>query len=46
MSDFQLDVDSPYPLPTREALAEKPNRVPYPQSEIKIGHYGEKLLSN
>lgn len=41
MSDFQLDVDSPYPLPTREALAEKPNRVPYPQSEIKIGHYGK-----
>lgn len=47
MSDFQLDVDSPYPLPTREALAEKPKRVAYPQTEIKIGHYGktvEKLI--
>lgn len=41
MSDFKLDVDSPYPLPTREALEEKPGRVPYPQSEIKIGHYGK-----
>lgn len=47
MSDFQLDVDSPYPLPTREALAGKPNKVNYPQSDIKIGHYGktvEKLI--
>jgi len=47
MSDFQLDVDSPYPLPTREALAEKPKKVNYPQTEIKIGHYGktvEKLI--
>ena len=43
MSDFQLDVDSPYPLPTREALAGKPNRVQYPQSEIKIGHYGKTV---
>ena len=41
MSDFQLDVDSPYPLPTREALAEPPKKVDYPQSEIKIGHYGK-----
>ena len=41
MSDFKLDVDSPYPLPTREALEEKPAKVPYPQSEIKIGHYGK-----
>lgn len=47
MSDFQLDVDSPYPLPTREALAGKPNKVDYPQTPIKIGHYGktvEKLI--
>lgn len=41
MSDFQLDVDSPYPLPTRESLEEKPKRVDYPQSPIKIGHYGK-----
>lgn len=41
MSDFQLDVDSPYPLPTREALEGKPNKVDYPQSEIRIGHYGK-----
>ena len=47
MSDFKLDVDSPYEKPKREKLAEKPNTVPYPQSRIKIGHYGktvEKLI--
>lgn len=43
MSDFQLDVDSPYPLPTREALAGKPNKVNYPQTPIKIGHYGKTV---
>jgi hypothetical protein len=48
MSDFQLDVDSPYPLPVREKLLAKPERVEYPQSKIKIGHYGktvEKLIA-
>lgn len=48
MSDFKLEVDSPYPLPNREVLREKPNRVDYPQSKIKIGHYGknvEKLIA-
>lgn len=43
MSDFQLDVDSPYPLPEREKLAGKPNKVDYPQSKIKIGHYGKTV---
>lgn len=43
MSDFKLDVDSPYPLPSREILDEEPNRVAYPQSKIKIGHYGKTV---
>jgi hypothetical protein len=43
MSDFQLDVDSPYPLPEREKLAGKPNKVDYPQQKIKIGHYGKTV---
>lgn len=47
MSNFELDVDSPYPLPNRETLSEPPARVEYPQSPIRIGHYGknvEKLI--
>ncbi len=41
MSDFQLDVDSPYDMPNREVLSEKPARMTYPKSKIKYGHYGK-----
>lgn len=41
MSDFQLDVDSPYDKPEREALAERPAIMPYPKSKIRFGHYGQ-----
>lgn len=43
MSDFQLDVDSPYPKPEPATLQSKPNRIPYPQTTIKYGHYGNAL---
>jgi hypothetical protein len=41
MSDFTLDVDSPYDIPKPEALKEKPSRLDYPKSSIKFGHYGK-----
>lgn len=41
MSDFQLDVDSPYPKPQREILEEKPELMKYPKSKIRYGHYGQ-----
>lgn len=41
MSDFQLDVDSPYPLPSREDLQPVPRRLNYPQSHIPMKHYGK-----
>jgi hypothetical protein len=40
MSDFQLDVDSPYEIPKPEVLNEKPARMIYPKSKIRYGHYG------
>lgn len=40
MSDFKLDVDSPYPIPNKESVNIKPDRMPYPKNEIKYGHYG------
>ena len=43
MSDFKLDVDSPYPIPTAETFESKPDRVPYPQTKIKVGHYGKTI---
>lgn len=41
MSDFKLDVDSPYPLPSRKDLTVTPHRLKYPQSYISHKHYGK-----
>ncbi|MBW6534587.1 MAG: DUF4290 domain-containing protein [Mariniphaga sp.] len=47
MSDFKLDIDYPYDPPSPDILTEKPHRVPYNQSNIKVRHYGlitQKLI--
>ena len=47
MSDFKLDVESPYPTPKPEQFMEKPNRMDYPDGKIRFKHYGkgtEKLV--
>ena len=41
MSDFKLDVDSPYEIPERESLEEKPAAMEYPKSKIRYGHFGQ-----
>ena len=41
MSDFKLDVDSPYEIPEQESLYEKPQIMAYPKSQIRYGHYGQ-----
>jgi hypothetical protein len=41
MSNFELDVDSPYDRPNKEVLYEKPKLMAYPKSRIKYGHYGK-----
>lgn len=41
MSDFQLDVDSPYPRPTRQELTVTPHRMSYTQGRIAYKHYGK-----
>jgi len=49
MSDFKLDVDSPFPMPEKELLGKKPEPIGYPKGEIKFKHYGrniEKLIEN
>ncbi len=40
ISDFQLDVDSPYPRPTREELSIKPAPLGYAQRRVGMKHYG------
>lgn len=41
MSDFQLDVDSPYARPTRQELMMKPRKLQYSQERIAYKHYGK-----
>ena len=43
MADFKLDVDSPYPIPSKESFNSKPEKVDYPHKKIKYGHYGKVL---
>jgi len=40
ISDFQIDVDSPYPKPTPGAIHAKPETLNYPQHRIRYKHYG------
>lgn len=43
ISDFKLDVESPYPIPTRETLKTKPKPLPYPKRYPKFSHLGKNL---
>lgn len=43
ISDFKLDVDSPYPIPTRETLKTKPQPLSYPKKYPKYPHLGRNL---
>ncbi|MFI3292633.1 MAG: DUF4290 domain-containing protein [Rikenellaceae bacterium] len=40
MSDFELDVDSPYPQPSRAELKMRPNALSYSKRRISHKHYG------
>jgi hypothetical protein len=43
ISDFKLDVDSPYPIPTRETLKAKPEILSYPKRYPKYNHLGKNI---
>lgn len=43
ISDFKLDVDSPYPKPSREMLEERPEPMDYPQNFPKYRFYGNNI---
>ena len=45
MSNFELDVDSPYEKPQKEVLAQKPERLAYPQRNPKYRFYGNNIKS-
>lgn len=43
ISDFKLNVESPYPIPTRETLKAKPKRLPYPKRYPRFNHLGKNI---
>jgi len=45
MSEFKLDVDSPFEMPQKEILEQKPERLAYPQKNPKYRFYGNNIKS-
>ncbi|MHC5309437.1 DUF4290 domain-containing protein [Myroides sp. LJL116] len=43
IAKFQLDVDSPFPIATKETTTNKPELLPYPQNHPKYRFYGNNI---
>ncbi|MEM7485200.1 MAG: DUF4290 domain-containing protein [Bacteroidota bacterium] len=43
MSDFKLDVDSPFPITPQEVLQQRPEPLEYPQNHPKYRFYGNNI---
>ena len=43
MSDFALDIDCPYPLPSKEVFNQRPDKLKYPQNFPKYRFYGNNI---
>ncbi|CAN5605433.1 hypothetical protein BH23BAC1_BH23BAC1_09630 [soil metagenome] len=43
MSGFNLDVESPFPMPEKELLGKKPKRMDYNNNEVSYKHYGRNV---
>ena len=43
IADFDLDVKSPYPIPTRETLRAKPDVLGYPKRYPRYNHLGKNI---
>lgn len=43
ISDFKLEVESPYPIPTKETLKAKPSPLKYPKGYPRYSHIGKNI---
>ncbi|OUS12928.1 methionyl-tRNA formyltransferase [Nonlabens dokdonensis] len=43
IAGFDLDVDSPYPIPDKEELAARPKKMAYPQKRPRYRFYGNNI---
>ena len=43
IADFDLDVDSPYPMPERDIMNRRPEMVPIENKPLRASHYGRNI---
>jgi hypothetical protein len=43
MANFELDINSPFPVPTPENIFQKPQALPYTNHTPKYKHYGKNI---
>ena len=43
ISDFKLDIDSPYPKPEPTRRFNKPEKINYPSKDMRFKHYGKTV---
>ncbi|MFY0591396.1 DUF4290 domain-containing protein [Roseivirga sp.] len=43
ISNFDLTIDAPFPMPEKSAIGKKPQRVAYKSSKIRYMHYGRSV---
>jgi len=43
LSDFNLDIEGPYPQPEKETLDRKPDKVTFSNNVIRFRHYGKNV---
>ena len=43
ISDFKIDIDSPYPTPTEETFSTHPSPIPLNSTPLKAAHYGRNI---
>lgn len=43
IADFNLDINSPYPMPERELIFKKPMKMEYPKNDVRFKHYGKNI---
>jgi len=43
ISNMDLDIDGPYPIPEEKVLYKKPDRMKYHKNNVKLKHYGRNI---
>ena len=43
ISDFELDIDAPYPAPTSESFSEPPQKIGLEEQSLKVNYYGRNI---